>query len=133
LSRPGFDLCFWDCRFQPQQFDYRRFLASDSTAAELIEEFLRTGVCLLGDAPTDPDSSEQLAARLGPIREVVFGDKNRDSPEFRVGGQAHKSEVGREGRNSGLLYILDYLLVPPYNLRFPHSFFLATSRMLESQ
>ena len=27
---------------------------------------------MLVDAPTEPDSSEQLAARLGPIREVVF-------------------------------------------------------------
>ena len=72
LSQPRFDLRYWDCRFQPRQFDYRRFLASDSKAAELIEELLRTGVCLLVDAPTDPDSSEQLATRLGPIREVVF-------------------------------------------------------------
>ena len=27
---------------------------------------------MLVDAPTEPDSSEQLAARLGPVREVVF-------------------------------------------------------------
>ena len=72
LSRPRFDLRYWDGRFQPRKFDYQRFLASDSTAAELIEEILRTGVCVLVDAPTDPDSSEQLATRLGPIREVLF-------------------------------------------------------------
>ncbi len=72
LSQPRFDLHYWDGRFQPQRFDYQRFLASDRAAAELIEEFLRTGVCVLVDAPTEPDSSEQLAARLGPIREVLF-------------------------------------------------------------
>ena len=72
LSRTRFNLRYWDGRFQPRKFDYQRFLASDRTAAELIEEFLRTGVCLLVNAPTDPDSSEQLATRLGPIREVVF-------------------------------------------------------------
>ena len=72
LSQPRFDLLHWDGTFQPRKFDYRRFLASDRVAAELIEEFLRTGVCLLLDAPTDPDSSEQLATRLGPVREVLF-------------------------------------------------------------
>ena len=72
LSRPRLELRYWDGEFQPRRFDYQRFLASDSAAAELIEEFLRAGVCVLVDAPTDPDSSEQLATRLGPIREVLF-------------------------------------------------------------
>ena len=72
LGRPRLDLRYWDGRFQPKRFDYRRFLASDRAAAEFIQEFLRTGVCVLVGAPTEPDSSEQLAARLGPIREVLF-------------------------------------------------------------
>ena len=72
LNRPRFDLRYWDGGFQPRRFDYQRFLASDRAAVEFIEEFLRTGVCVLVDAPTDPDSSEQLAARLGPVREVLF-------------------------------------------------------------
>ena len=72
LSRPPIELHDWDGDFRPRRFDYRRFLASDRGAAELIEEFLRTGVCVLVDAPTEPDSSERLAARLGPIREVLF-------------------------------------------------------------
>ena len=72
LSRSRFDLRYWDGRFQPRKFDYQRFLASDRAAAELIDEFLQTGVCVLVDAPTEPDSSEQLASRLGPVREVLF-------------------------------------------------------------
>ncbi|MDE0075060.1 MAG: TauD/TfdA family dioxygenase [Gammaproteobacteria bacterium] len=72
LSQPRSELRYWDGRFQPRQFDYARFLASDQAAAELIEEFLRTGVCVLVDAPAEPDSSEQLATRLGPVREVLF-------------------------------------------------------------
>ena len=62
----------WDSSFQPRKYDFRRFLGDDRTAADLIEEFLRTGACVLVDAPTEPDSSEQLTARLGPVREVVF-------------------------------------------------------------
>ena len=72
LSQPRFDLHFWDGRFQPRRFDYQRFLASDHATAELIAEFLRTGLCVLVDAPTEPDSLEHLATRLGPIREVLF-------------------------------------------------------------
>ncbi len=72
LSLPRVDLHYWDGGFQPPRFDYQRFLASDRTAAELIEEFLQTGVCVLVDSPTEPDSLEQLATRLGPIREVLF-------------------------------------------------------------
>ena len=63
---------YWDRGFQPGRYDFRQFLDNDRTAADLIEEFLQTGACVLVDAPTEPDSSEQLAARLGPIREVVF-------------------------------------------------------------
>ena len=72
VGRPHDQLQYWDGRFQPRRYDYRRFLDDDRTAADLIEEFLQTGVCVLVDAPTEPDSSEQLAARLGPVREVVF-------------------------------------------------------------
>ncbi|MDE0448735.1 MAG: TauD/TfdA family dioxygenase [Spirochaetaceae bacterium] len=62
----------WDSSFQPRRYDFSRFLHDDRTAADLIEEFLATGACVLVDAPTEPDSSEQLTARLGPLREVVF-------------------------------------------------------------
>ena len=72
LSLPRLEPRYWDGGFQPRRFDYKQFLASDRAAAELIEEFLRTGVCVLVDAPTEPESSEHLTARLGPIREVLF-------------------------------------------------------------
>ena len=72
LNRPRFDLRYWDGGFEPRRFDYQRFLASDRAAEEVIEEFLQTGVCVLVDAPSEPDSSEQLATRLGPVREVLF-------------------------------------------------------------
>ncbi len=72
IGRPQREMEYWDCRFQPRRFDYGRFLSSDRTAADLIEEFLRTGACVLIDAPTAPDTAEQLVSRMGPIREVVF-------------------------------------------------------------
>ena len=66
------DVRYWDSSLQPRRYEFGRFLGDDRTAADLTEEFLRTGACVLVDAPTEPDSSEQLAARLGPVREVVF-------------------------------------------------------------
>lgn len=38
----------------------------------MIREFLVTGAVLLVDAPSEPESLEHLAPRLGPIREVLF-------------------------------------------------------------
>lgn len=72
VSRPHVEASYWDGSFQPRRYDYRQFLDDDTTAADLIDEFLRSGACVLVNAPTDPDSSEQLASRLGPLREVVF-------------------------------------------------------------
>lgn len=72
LDRPRRAPEYWDGRFRPRRFDFGRFLSDDRTAADLIEEFMRTGVCVLIDAPTEPDTAEQLSPRLGPIREVVF-------------------------------------------------------------
>ena len=63
---------YWDAGFQLRWYDFGLFLNDDRTAASMIEEFLSTGACLLTGAPTEPDSSEQLARRLGPLREVVF-------------------------------------------------------------
>ena len=63
---------YWAAGFQPRRCDFGRFLDDDRTAADLIKEFLRVGACVLTGAPTEPDSSEQLARRLGPLREVVF-------------------------------------------------------------
>ena len=72
ISRQRPNLKHWDSRFRPREFDYHEFLRSDRTAADLIAAFLETGACVLVDAPTEPNSTEQLASRLGPIREVVF-------------------------------------------------------------
>ena len=91
LSPPRPDLQYWDGRFQPQRFDYGGFLASDRAAAEVIEEFLRTGVCVLVEAPTEPDSLEQLATRLGPIREVLFERIHNVMIQHRAHGSGRRS------------------------------------------
>ena len=65
-------LRYWDARFEPSRWDFNAFLGSDQTAAMFIEEFLATGACVLTGGPTEPNSAERLAARLGPVRETLF-------------------------------------------------------------
>ena len=72
LRRRERPLRHWDARFKPRRFGFSEFLASDHTAAALIEEFLTTGVCTLVDGPVEPNSVERLTPRLGPLRETLF-------------------------------------------------------------
>ena len=62
----------WGAGFSPSRFPYRAFLADDTVAAETIRDFLDKGAIILEHAPTDPGTVEQLAPRLGPVREVLF-------------------------------------------------------------
>ena len=72
MRPPEPSLRHWDGSFRPQRFDFDGFLRDDRVAAACIEEFLAAGACILDMAPTAPGSLEQLAPRLGPVREVLF-------------------------------------------------------------
>ena len=62
----------WPRDYTPYRCDYRRFLGDDRTAASAIARFVKDGAMILGKAPTVPGTLENLAARLGPVREVLF-------------------------------------------------------------
>lgn len=62
----------WDGGFSPSRTPYRSFLADDAIASQTIRDFLDKGAVILEHAPTDPGTLEQLAPRLGPVREVLF-------------------------------------------------------------
>ena len=82
----------WDSDFRPSRFDYNDFLASDGTAARAIEAFLASGACVLHNAPTVPGSVEDLASRLGPVREVLFDRIHDVRVDPRGYNIAHTSE-----------------------------------------
>ncbi|MEM7281603.1 MAG: TauD/TfdA family dioxygenase [Pseudomonadota bacterium] len=65
-------ITLWAGEFGPPRYCFNDFLAKDNLAAPAIERFLKFGAIVLTDAPTTPDSVEQLSQRLGPIREVIF-------------------------------------------------------------
>ena len=62
----------WPDEFCPHAVDFELFLSSDAEAAAAINDYLDSGVLLLGNAPCEPGTLESLAPRLGPVREVLF-------------------------------------------------------------
>ena len=62
----------WPPNFVPRRHDFRKFLNSDAVAASAIGEFIDKGVIILDRAPDITGTLEELAPRLGPIRELLF-------------------------------------------------------------
>jgi gamma-butyrobetaine dioxygenase len=62
----------WSDDYSPAYVDFQLFQGDDQPASVAIEEFLRSGVLILSDAPTEEATLELLAKRFGPIREVLF-------------------------------------------------------------
>lgn len=62
----------WNREFQPRRTKWQDLLEDDHCAMEFITDFLQTGAAILVDTPTEPDSLENLAPRLGPVRELLF-------------------------------------------------------------
>ena len=71
-SGTGEDASPWPRHYTPYRCNYRQFLDDDQTAANTTVRFIEDGAIILEEAPTVPGTLEQLAPRLGPIREVLF-------------------------------------------------------------
>lgn len=88
----------WRDDFRPQKIDYQSFLDDDQIAIAAIAGFLRDGVFIIESAPVLPGTLEDLAPRLGPVREVLFD-------------RIHDVEVYPEGYNVAHTS----LALPPHN------------------
>jgi gamma-butyrobetaine dioxygenase len=62
----------WPQQYVPGRYPYRAFLDDDRVAADAISVFMDQGAFILSEAPDVPGTLEELATRLGPIREVLF-------------------------------------------------------------
>lgn len=62
----------WPGEFVPTRYTYHAFLDDDHLAVQAIGEFAELGVIILTGSPTVAGTLEQLAPRLGPIRELLF-------------------------------------------------------------
>lgn len=79
----------WKKGFQPEYVDWTSFLADDAIALEALTTFLQIGVMVIDGAPSQSNSLELLASRLGPIREVLFDRIHNVCLETRVYNVAH--------------------------------------------
>ena len=79
----------WEKGFQPEYVNWSSFLADDATALIALTAFLQTGVMIIDGAPSQSNSLELLASRLGPIREVLFDRIHNVCLETRVYNVAH--------------------------------------------
>ena len=68
--KPGKDL--WSNNFIPSYYDWDDFLQKNDIAIDAISDFSAKGAIVIKEAPCVPNSLEELAPRLGPIREVLF-------------------------------------------------------------
>jgi len=79
----------WGKGFLPEYVDWSSFLSDDATALIALTAFLQTGVMIIEGAPSQSNSLELLASRLGPIREVLFDRIHNVCLETRVYNVAH--------------------------------------------
>lgn len=62
----------WPATFVPTRYPLHAFVHDDRLAAAALEEFVDLGAVILSEAGSLPGTLEQLATRLGPIRELLF-------------------------------------------------------------
>ena len=62
----------WYEEFSPQKFSWNDFLENKNIGIDALKTFIKYGVIILEDAPTESNSLEFLSKRLGPIHEVLF-------------------------------------------------------------
>ena len=82
---------YWTNDFKPNYFSWNDFLQKDEIAIDAISDFITRGVIVINDAPSISNSLEELAPRLGPIREVLFERIHNVSVDGHVYNIAHTS------------------------------------------
>ena len=81
----------WAKDFTPTYFDWSDFLEENDIAVDAMAEFIAKGAICLKNAPCIPNSLEDLAPRLGPIREVLFERIHNVSVNGHLYNIAHTS------------------------------------------
>ena len=84
---------FWKKNFQPNYFDWKKFLEDDLIAIEALKSLLISGVFILDKAPSRKNSLEKLSSRLGPIHETLFERIHNVSVDGHVYNVAHTAKA----------------------------------------
>ena len=81
----------WTNGFTPNQYNWRNFINENDYAINAITDFITKGAIILNSSPCVPNLLEELAQRLGPIREVLFERIHNVSLDCDVYNIAHTS------------------------------------------
>ena len=87
--KPEKDL--WTNDFIPNYYGWDDFLHKNDTAVDAISNFITKGAIVIKESPSVSNSLEELAPRLGPIREVLFERIHNVSIDGHVYNIAHTS------------------------------------------
>ena len=83
----------WPDNFIPRNFDWSDFLNEEETSLKALNNFIKSGVIILKNAPKEPNSLELLSKRLGPIHETLFERIHNVSITGQVYNVAHTSKA----------------------------------------
>ena len=83
----------WPKNFIPNKYDWREFLEDKKYAADTLKNFVKYGVIILDNAPTEPYSLELLSKRFGPIHETLFERIHNVSVTGHVYNVAHTAKA----------------------------------------
>ena len=81
----------WANNFIPNYFDWSDFLQNNDIAIDAFSEFITKGAICIKNSPCIPNSLENLAPRLGPLREVLFERIHNVSVDGHIYNIAHTS------------------------------------------
>ena len=81
----------WTNNFVPKYFDWIEFLQNKNIAIDAFSNFITHGAICIKNAPCVLNTLEDLAKRLGPIREVLFERIHNVSVDGHVYNIAHTS------------------------------------------
>ena len=88
-------------------------LHDDSALADMLNDLLCYGVCVVEQAPTEPGFLNQLAGRIGPVRDSNFGALWDVKADIELAGDAKTNTTANTGFRLGPHTDLPTREVPP--------------------
>ena len=97
----------------PPRCPAQSILEDDGALCDLLNHLLRYGVCLVERAPTKPGFLNELAARIGPVRDSNFGLLWDVKADVNLAGDAKTNTTANTGLRLGPHTDLPTREIPP--------------------
>ena len=97
----------------PPRCHAKAILEDDGALCDLLNHLLRCGVCVVERAPTEPGFLNELAARIGPVRDSNFGLLWDVKADVNLAGDAKTNTTANTGLRLGPHTDLPTREIPP--------------------